>query len=473
MNMHSPVTAAIPFQQPDRALGELSAETAARVVQVASDITLVLDADGVIRDLAVSSPELAQFGFDGWLDRAWVDTVTSDSRHKVTELLREAAGGGVHRWREVNHPWAEGETLPIRYMAVDTGDDGQIVAIGRDLRSAASLQQKLLQVQQAVERDYLKLRQSESRYRLLFQTSSEAVLVLEAATRRIREANPSALKIIGASETAVVGQIFTTLLADQSLDAALQALTSGAPTQTPVRLRNGVEVLLSSSSFRQNRNGFHLVRLNGAAPATDVDGAARLKSVLDRISDGFVVTDPDLRILACNPSFLEFAQLGPGDQVVDQQLDRFLGRPHIDLRVMLGQLREHGELRNFETVIRGRYGGVEDVEVSAVAVPDPDEPCLGFTIRSVARRLSGGPIATSAGAPRSVEQLTQLIGRVPMKEIVRESSDLIEKLCIEAALALTSNNRASAADILGLSRQSLYSKLHRYGLVSPDEGTPA
>ena len=51
-----------------------------------------------------------------------------------------------------------------------------------------------------------------------------------------------------------------------------------------------------------------------------------------------------------------------------------------------------------------------------------------------------------------------------LRDIVRESTDLIERLCIEAALEYTSNNRASAAEILGLSRQSLYSKLHRYGL---------
>ncbi len=36
-------------------------------------------------------------------------------------------------------------------------------------------------------------------------------------------------------------------------------------------------------------------------------------------------------------------------------------------------------------------------------------------------------------------------------------------MCIEAALELTKNNRASAAELLGLSRQSLYSKLNRFG----------
>ena len=66
--------------------------------------------------------------------------------------------------------------------------------------------------------------------------------------------------------------------------------------------------------------------------------------------------------------------------------------------------------------------------------------------------------------PNSVDQLAELVGRVPLKEIVRESTDLIEKLCIEAALEITSDNRASAAEMLGLSRQGLYSKLRRFGI---------
>jgi len=67
--------------------------------------------------------------------------------------------------------------------------------------------------------------------------------------------------------------------------------------------------------------------------------------------------------------------------------------------------------------------------------------------------------------PHSVEQLTELVGRVSLKELVRETTDMIERLCIEAALELTRDNRASAAEMLGLSRQSLYVKLRRYGLT--------
>ncbi len=47
---------------------------------------------------------------------------------------------------------------------------------------------------------------------------------------------------------------------------------------------------------------------------------------------------------------------------------------------------------------------------------------------------------------------------------MRETTDLIERLCIEAALELTNDNRAAAAEMLGLSRQGFYAKLRRYGL---------
>ena len=85
----------------------------------------------------------------------------------------------------------------------------------------------------------------------------------------------------------------------------------------------------------------------------------------------------------------------------------------------------------------------------------------GFSLRPVAARR---PAAGTAAVARSANELADLVGRMPLKDIVRESTDRIERLCIEAALAFTADNRASAAEILGLSRQSLYSKLHRHGL---------
>ncbi len=52
---------------------------------------------------------------------------------------------------------------------------------------------------------------------------------------------------------------------------------------------------------------------------------------------------------------------------------------------------------------------------------------------------------------------------------MREATDVVERLCIKTALELTDDNRASAAEMLGLSRQSLYVKLRRHGLDDPAE----
>ena len=473
MTMHSTLSAPLPFRRPEDVLGALEPAQAADVVALASDVVLVLDRHGIIRDISVGSRDLAGMGLAEWLGRSWIDTVTSESRHKASEILRDASGGVASRWRELNHPSESGDNLPIRYFAVDTGDDGRVIVIGRDLQSNAALQQRLLQVQQAVERDYLKLRQAEARYRLLFQSASEAVLILDAGTRKVREANPAAARLTGLADAAINGQGFHALLEPNSIEAALEFLnTTPAAVSTatlPVRLVSGLDCTLSASMFRQEKASCLLVRLT---PLTSVAPASDLAALLDRIPDAFVVTNAEMQILAVNPAFLDLTHLSSRDEALAGSLESYLGRPQIDLKIMVSQLREHGSLRNFSTIIRGVYGESEEVEVSAVIVPDGDQTCFGFSIRGVARRFATPLHSMASGAgpePRSVEQLTQLIGRVPMKDIVRESTDLIERLCIEAALTLTSDNRASAADVLGLSRQSLYSKLRRYGLGNLDD----
>ena len=60
--------------------------------------------------------------------------------------------------------------------------------------------------------------------------------------------------------------------------------------------------------------------------------------------------------------------------------------------------------------------------------------------------------------------LSDGLGRVPLKSLVSEAVSIVECHYIESALALTDGNRSAAAKMLGLSRQSLYMKLTRYGI---------
>jgi len=450
-------------------LGALDSKVAAKVVAAGGDVAMIIDRGGFIRDLAVNSRDMVNDGFEGWLDRRWADTVTSDSRQKIEEMLRDAASDTGARWREINHPTAGGAYVAVRYIAVNAGDDGRVIAIGRDHRAAAELQQRLIQAQQTMERDYTRLREAESRYRLLFQLASEAVVVIDAATRKVVEANPAAERLIGGASAPLIGRTFGAIFDSGSRDSAVSLLAmahgGGNLTAQATLQCAGRPFNASASLFRQDRASLFLVRLSArdSDMAQVPESAQRLIDVLERIPDAFVVTDESLRIIAQNNAFLDITRLASKEQAQGQSLDNFLGRPEIDRNILVSSLRQHGSLKNFATILRNRLGEQEDVEISAVHVADSDQPCFGFSIRSGVRAPSAR--AQVAGElPRSVEQLSHLVGRVTLKELVRESTDLVERLCIEAALELTGNNRASAAEVLGLSRQSLYSKLHRYGL---------
>ena len=227
--------------------------------------------------------------------------------------------------------------------------------------------------------------------------------------------------------------------------------------------RDQTAVLLTGSLYRQEGAAHLLVLLSrlGDAVATSSEEASVLRLV-EAMPEAFVVTGADRRILFANSAFLDLAQAANVLQVQGEPIERWIGRPSVEIDVLFANLRAHGSVSQFSTVVRGEFGGSEDVEIVAVAIGAP-EPCFGLTIRTAGWRV-GREALGGRELPRSVEQFKDLVGRVPLKSLVRETTDLIERLCIQAALELTRDNRASAAEMLGLSRQAFYAKLRRYGL---------
>lgn len=453
-----------PFGKAAELFNTLDADAAMKLAMVAGDVTLVLDDTGTILDAAFDPREFP--AFSDWVGTNWIETVTDESRPKIMEMLAAARKGEVQHWRQVNHPSRDGD-VPIRYAVLSVNGGEHRIAFGRDLREAGKLQQRLLQVQQSLERDYLRMRQLEARYRMLFERSSEPVLIIEAATLRIREANPAAHQLVGARAASLPGKKLLTFIDKHSHDG-LQALIGAAlvsDTVSPARIRiakGGREVMALVAGFTQDRGQYLLMRLS---PASDrpADDFSPVLELVDQMPDAFVVANANLEIVTANAAFVELLQAASVDQLRGRHLSESIGRPGIDLDLIEGQIDQHGAARNVATVLRvGHDVDGEEIELSAVRTSGEDA-YYGFVIRPVGRRLRDLPPGSNE-MPRSVEQLTDLVGRMSLKDIVRESTDLIERLCIEAALSYTSDNRASAAEILGLSRQSLYSKLHRYGL---------
>ncbi|MGZ8414381.1 MAG: transcriptional regulator PpsR [Gemmatirosa sp.] len=463
------------------ALAVLDANATAALVTAVADVALIVDGKGIIRNVALGGAEAGLTAAEDWVGRRWVETVTSETKGKVEAVLRDATQKGISSRRQVNHLSDEGPDIPVAYTAVRVGSEGLIVAVGRDLRAMSVLQQRLVETQQAMERDYWKLRNVETRYRLLFQLSTEAVLVVDSGTRRVVDANSAAAELFGIPAEKLHGRVFpfgTSAGDAQALsDLLAAARASGRGGDVAVRLAgHDAAVRVSASCFRQDAATLFLVRFVPASterPAhVDAPSAATMLALLEQLPDGFVVTDRDGMVLRANQAFLDIAELASEQHAVGRSIGEWIGRPGADLAMLLTVLKKHERVRLMATSVRGEHGTATEVEVSATTTPADDadgEPCLALVVRDVGRRVAAGPQG-ARDLTRAVENLTALVGRVSLPELLRDTVDLVERHFIEAALELTNDNRTAAAEVLGLSRQSVYVKLRRHRLLAAEDG---
>jgi transcriptional regulator PpsR len=461
-------------------LVDLEPTVLAALLDKVADFTLLVEADGRIGELAVASSELEHYIDQDWVGRSWADTAGPDGCGRIEHLLSRARSHpGAPQRGDVVHPLPDGSDLPVAYRAISTGDDQRVLVLGEDMRGMASLRQQLVNAQQALEQDYWRLRQVETRYRSLFEMVEEAIIVVDAATSRVLEANPGANALLGGGEGSIVGRPITRCF-NTAGRTAVEALlaetrTVGKGIAEHVGAAHSEDLFTVSASFlRQADETRFLLRV--VAPRAPFTGGAPasghyLPASLLAAPDAFIQTDGEGRIMAANRSFLDLAQLASQEQAIGQPADRWLGRSGVDLNVLLNNLREHGSVKLFTSSLVGEQGAMADVEVSACRTGNGGPAPFAFFIRDIGRRVADSPLVQQL--PRSIEQVTQRVGRVPLKELVRESTDIIEALCIEAALRLTGDNRASAAELLGLSRQSLYAKLRRYhiGVSEPPDAS--
>ncbi|MBL8584700.1 MAG: transcriptional regulator PpsR, partial [Rhizobiaceae bacterium] len=440
-----------------------------------SDVTLVLGADSTVIDIAYRDRALKAWDLEDWVGKPWKDTVTVESRGKIDELLDEAVKLTTTRSRQVNHPGRAGRDLPIGYRLVALSGWPNKVALGTDLRPMAEMQQRLVRSQIEMEKDYRKLRDIESRYRILFHLAVEPLVVIESQTLKVLDANDGAAHMLDKPLRKLIGMSAASLFAKADQAMATENLSMLAARgradvfrARPATLDTYME--LRVTPFREyGRTNLLVCFASEETALTDPRAPldASLLYMIDHLPEGVVMVDSDGRVIKANSAFLDMIRVVSFDRVENRSLENWLGGSSVDLNVLMANLREHGTVRRFSTVIRDEVGGTDQVEVSAARFAGEQGLLYGFTIREPSRgdAAPAGPL----GFPGTSTPFTELVGRVPLKDLVRDTADIIERLCIEAALRLTDNNRASAADMLGLSRQSLYIKLKRYGISDTDD----
>lgn len=453
-------------------LGPLSgcaSELAEAFVSLASDIALVIDEEGVIRSVAQSASAPISAEAEHWIGRPWIDTVSTDTRRKVELMLGDLKSTGVARRRELNIGGAGASVsgVPVAFSALRLGALGPVLAVGRDLRAVSAIQQRFLDAQQELERGYWRARQAESRYRLLFQVATDAVLTVDATSLRIIEANHAAASMLGAGSTLtgrVTPQLFERAAAGALQELLLNAASSGKPAEIHARLPNSPSpVAVSATPFRAGGGQRLLLRVRGVhmPEAENTDLTRTLAMLVDRTSDGVVVTDSGGRIVAANPAFLTLAGTRTEDELRGRPLGDWLGRIDTDVAALLAGAHEHGIAHLIRSSLRRATADPVDVDVTAAMLTEGEQECFGFTLRGLEPRG-----AARAAWEQALLALDESVGRLPLDELMARSRTLLEQRFMAAALARTQGNADGAASLLGIPVEKLLKALDA-GCIAP------
>ena len=432
------------------------------------DVTLLLDMDGVIREVTLA-PAMSKENIDAWVGRPWSDVV-GGAAEKIQRMMQDTQRTGISAFRQITQKFPSGLELPMEFTTVLLGGRAGMLAIGKNLQAVAELQARLISAQQTIERDYWKLREIETRYRLVIEDSNEAVLLAKVADLRIVEANPTAATALAGAtrrKEGLIGRDFLQEIAAKDrepIELMLRRVRDqGKAPGIMVHLgAEGAPWMLRGSLMTQESTPVFLLQMTPIGKPTGASATQHedIDGLFDRLPDAAAIIDETGEVKRANRAFAELVETGSTGAVTGENLGRWLSRPGADLSVLISNIQRHGMVRLLSTTVQGELGTETEIEISASGYQHGGDNRIVLVLRNVARRLSPSPESDSLRT--ALASMNETVGKTPLRKLVKSTVEVVEQHYVRAALQLAEGNRTTAAEILGLSRQSLYAKLDRY-----------
>jgi transcriptional regulator PpsR len=278
--------------------------------------------------------------------------------------------------------------------------------------------------------------------------------------------------MLGVGTEALAGGAFFQEFEDRRraefIDSLNAAAGSGAPPLVATSRRNRTPLKIHSTVFRAAGRVTLLCRLEADVRSETVgeELSVNLRALYDRGIDAVVFTDSRGGIRGANEAFLNLLDIPSLAALSGKSISDFLVRGTVDLRILIDGTSRSGRVRQFSTRLETAFGSQRPVDISVASLGERVDPVYGFVLRDTSRADTASAAAANPASGDVSRNVMDLVGASPLKDIVAATTDVIEKMCIETAVELTRNNRVAAAEMLGLSRQSLYVKLRKYNLLS-------
>lgn len=451
----------------------MSPDVLTEIVASAADLALLVSPARRVVSVMADPQNGLQSKVADWEGAALSSIFAPESWRKLDARLTELREGRRPRISlELNHSDNAVWEFPVRYTLHRIGSDDSVLMIGRDLRPIAEVQQQLVSAQLALERDYESQRELDTRYRVMMEVSRDPIVIVSMSSGRIADLNAAAASLLGGGRGDLVGAAVAQEFEGRRRGEFLESMANmavaerGGPIELTAR-RSQRRLSVVPTMFRAAGERLLLCQLDvvdSAAAQTD-ELAENLSRLYHEGADGIVFADAEGNIRAANEAFLNLTDSANMAAVRGKSMADYLARGAVDLRVLLDNVKRTGQLRLYATRLTTDYSGQIAVEMSATWLNDRPNPVLVLVVRDASRveTMRRPPASPQDDGMRNV---MELVGSSTLKDIVAETTDVIEKMCIETALELTRNNRVAAAEMLSLSRQSLYVKLRKYGLLN-------
>ncbi len=458
---------AIPLIAPD-ILGDIIAQVA--------DVGVVISENGTILSVLVNPSNKAFSALERWENKDIRSILTIESVSKFESRLAEFLQGDTAvRPVELNHTDSKKHwESPVRYSFHRIGAGGAVLLLGRDLRPIAEMQQQLVEAQLSLERDYETQREYDTRFRVLMDNMTEATLFVSVQSGEIMEANSAAVSLLDRPVENLIGSQLSGCFEGRKRGDMVDSLSNQAISQldkkTSAELRgNGPIVDIFPTLYRAAGERILLCRLvphdNRKTRSDDI--SANLEGLYHYGPEAVVFTTEAGEVLSTNDAFLDLIDVAHDINVRGRSLSDYLQRGSVDFKVMVENAARAGRMRKYSTKLAGEYGSPRAVDISVTKLTAGVQTVFAFVLRDSSRAETTQPNQNPT-SDESMRSVVELVGSATLKDIVAETTNVVEKMCIETAVGLTMNNRVAAAEMLGLSRQSLYVKLRKFDLLSRD-----
>ncbi len=438
------------------------------ILGTAADIILVLGKDGMIKEARRQGESDLIFNSDEWEGKNIRDLVSIGCKEKIDSLLKLPSDSQSTRALQISHPGTEDTDAPVSYRATKLNARGDLILFGQCEIKLTAMQNRLFEAQITLDREISKLRRKQDIYKNIFKSSKIPQVIVEVDTLQVVDLNAEAKRAIGPEKAKSKRPlIFDLFPADDNsiLHKALLSSAENSLDPVQINLKDGSTAQLSASSHYMDGKNHVLLEIlcegEVHSPQEFPHAIGNISDIIEVMPDAYVVLDEMQKVVAANSLFYRLFAIQDDYDLTSLSFETLWDEPRVHAEALFSKLHNKGMAKVEAVIVKNLHNDKITVDISGHKFVSDQDVCLGLSFR---KNVGDDHASFSLGQDRTLpdQWVESLVNTMSLKEIVRQTTDSIEQLCIDRALKLTENNRASTAKLLGISRQSLYLKMKSY-----------